>query len=65
MSNEANDRITMDIAQAVYDELYDLATEKFGEYNDEAMFWCEEQEENGWFDRRVEELWQDYPEGPL
>ena len=65
MSNEANDRITMDIAEAVYDELYDLATEKFGEYNDEASIWCWEQEKNGWFDRRVEELWQDYPEGPL
>ena len=65
MSNEANDRIIMDIAEAVCDELYDLATEKFGEYNDAASEWCELPEINGCFDRRVEELWQGYPEGPL
>ena len=65
MSNEYNDRIVEDIAEAVYNELYDLAIEKFDEYNDEASIWCDLQEENGWFDRRVEELWQDYPEGPL
>jgi hypothetical protein len=65
MSNEYNDRIVEDIAEAAYDALYDLAVEKFGQYNAEAIEWCELQEINGWFDQKVEELWQGYPEGPL
>ena len=66
MSNEYNDRIVEDIAQAAGEALAERAIKKFGTCcGEEAELWQDLEIRNGWFDRKVEELWQGYPEGPL
>jgi len=63
MSNHENEIIAESIYESALELLGELATEKFGDTAAADEFFAE-QESLGWVDRKMEELFSAYPEGP-
>ena len=66
MSNHHNEIILESIQETAIEMLSALAEEKFGDLFGTPMAeaWMDEQIACGWVDRKTDELYEIYPEGP-